>query len=664
MTEESCMVCHTTGKIAAIGTVHTPLFATGTAADITISNVSVAADSGNHLLITFTAKTNPLLPSATNAVLATLGNGDLRLYIAEFSTPTTGSPSNYLNRWAYERYNTYTNTVSTANVLLPFGSLNVSGAATGTYTYTTAAVVDPAVRTNTQRIFGRVSKTGFNTGNLIYDFNPATPAVALADARAIVPTASCNRCHEERIADHGHGGGYNKSEACVVCHSPLLDETGLTDTPHDMAALGFDFPTMVHQIHGAIGVKNAGFAEVTYPAQLNDCKVCHTGGAQSDNYKNNPNVLGCTSCHTFVQFTDSATYNAADAACGSAGWVYPNPCNHNPPRASTATCSGCHDPATIDGYHDATLNRVHPAAGQNMVNAPEFIANLAITPPAAGSFYAVNETPTVTVTLKYRLADGSAGADVPAAFYTGAKHAAGTTGNTLSAANLYVYGPRTAPVPVLTPGAAVKPVATQRTSLLLPSTDVNNLTDATGFKYKLQPIPASMKGTFFVRFYGTNFGYVSDTNYGTDSNAFLTIQVGTATADKKISGNNCVDCHGTGLAPFHDARHGVKFDTDECISCHDQSGNHADPLSNRVHAVHSASLQGDMLAIGWTEVKYPVGAKSGGVAKCSVCHSSGSTQYLNAPGQTACTGCHADNAGALDHFWQNGGAVYTPAVLP
>jgi hypothetical protein len=672
MTEESCMVCHASGRIAALDTNHVLPFASGYQDNVTVNITSVTSASG-RVQVAFHAanSTGPL----------TLASSDLRFLVAGLvpfvpqSPPVSGS--SYFDWWATERSTTV------------FGTLAPGGTA-GDYTYTSAANVlaapnpdptlfvagnGPPTGTTVQRVFLRVSKTGHNTGNATYDFSDKATMASVANPRDIVPSAACNKCHFERIADHGHGGGYNKSEVCVMCHSPLLSTT-------PMVADGFDWPTMIHQIHGAITVINDGtipaggtsakpnWGEVTYPAQLNDCKVCHTGGAQSDNYKNNPTALGCTSCHTFVQFTDSAAYNASNAACGSAGWVYPNPCNHVPAKASTAACSSCHDAADIDGFHDATLNKVRPAAGQTMNNAPEFIANLTITPPAAGSFYAVNETPTVTVTLKYRNADGSPGADVPAAFYTGAKHAAGTTGNTLSAANLYVYGPRTAPVPVLTPGAAVKPVATQRTSLLLPSTDINNLTDATGFKYQLQPIPAGMTGTFFVRFYGTNYGYVSDTNYGTDSNAFLTIQVGTATAEKKISGSSCVDCHGTGTAPFHDARHGVKFDTDECISCHDQSGNHADPLSNRVHAVHAASVKGDMLAIPWAEVKYPVGAKSGfsatsgGIGNCGVCHDSTNKQYTKNVSETACTGCHADSVGALDHFWQNGGAVYTPAVLP
>ena len=74
---------------------------------------------------------------------------------------------------------------------------------------------------------------------------------------------------------------------------------------------------------------------------------------------------------------------------------------HSPARATTANCAGCHDAAAIVGYHDATYNRVHPAAGQTMNNVPEYDVNLAIAPPAAGTFYVPGtDTLSITVTLK------------------------------------------------------------------------------------------------------------------------------------------------------------------------------------------------------------------------------------------------------------------------
>jgi hypothetical protein len=43
------------------------------------------------------------------------------------------------------------------------------------------------------------------------------------------------------------------------------------------------------------------------------------------------------------------------------------------------------------------------------------------------------------------------------------------------------------------------------------------------------------------------------------------------------------------------------------------------------------------------------------VQRCSVCHSSGNTQYQANVAQFSCMGCHADNPGAMDHMRQNGG---------
>jgi hypothetical protein len=206
------------------------------------------------------------------------------------------------------------------------------------------------------------------------------------------------------------------------------------------------------------------------------------------------------------------------------------------------------------------------------------------------------------------------------------------------------------------------------------ATDPNVDSDATGFKYSVA-IPAEFPaGTYFVRFNATNYGYVSDTDYVTDSVAFQAIQIGTATVGKKASGDACTQCHGDHLAAFHDARHGVKFDTDECNSCHDQSGNHAAPLANRVHAIHASSTAGDLYSptidgdpagLRWSEVEYPVSYRSGSgldnavppgaTMRCAVCHTSGNTQFQTNVGEVSCMGCHADATGALDHFRQNGG---------
>ncbi len=67
---------------------------------------------------------------------------------------------------------------------------------------------------------------------------------------------------------------------------------------------------------------------------------------------------------------------------------------------------------------------------------------------------------------------------------------------------------------------------------------------------------------------------------------------------------------------MHKNDHAAPFDTDECLACHDQSGGHADPIFNRVHAIHSNDSTGDAtnytagvlnspLRRDWAEVTYP-----------------------------------------------------------
>jgi hypothetical protein len=324
-----------------------------------------------------------------------------------------------------------------------------------------------------------------------------------------------------------------------------------------------------------------------------------------------------------------------------------------------------------------------PAPAANLV--PEYTVAMTITAPANGTNYVAGEQPTIKATLKNK-ADGT---DVATSFYTSAKHATGTTSATaLSKASLYIYGPRANAKPVLTSGASITPIPTQGVSLFIGSTygtpavvDPKITTDATGFSYKVT-IPTTMAaGTYMVRFIAANYGYVSDTNFKIDSTAFTTIQIGTATVEQKVSGNACVDCHGAGTLGAHDARHSVVFDTDQCLSCHDYSGNHGDTIENRVHAIHAESQNGDLMVINWSSVPtaaytaanpttpwvkpvtYPQGEPSydangnmtaTGAPRCITCHTSTSTAYLTVVTMKNCIGCHADKPGAIGHFQANG----------
>ena len=228
-----------------------------------------------------------------------------------------------------------------------------------------------------------------------------------------------------------------------------------------------------------------------------------------------------------------------------------------------------------------------------------------------------------------------------------------TTDNALRVASLYVYGPRNEAIPVLADNTITDPArnfdnvttfATQAHSLFVGSVGDNLVrTDNTGFRYQLLTIPAGMTpGTYMVRARFADYSRVNDNNFIVESIAFRTIQIGTATVEPRLSGDACVDCHGTGTAPFHDARHVVLWKPDECLACHDKSGNHADYLGNRTHAVHRSTVTGDLLGADWFEVTYPRPANN-----CLTCHTETlETPVWETPDMVACGGCHGSNPNA------------------
>lgn len=668
VTAESCMVCHTTGRIADMSDASTTgvhyNYKTALAGlTVTVDNIVYGTSPDNASM---TRLTTSFLPAAG----ATLTLYDTAAGHANGIADNTANLT-YL-RFAYARLTAPISAKNTTQwVRYTSGDRNpahLSGPdAGGHYTMWTDVKTADFDATKPTRLLLLVGAAKDAAGNdateareVIYNFVPNGSAPTLS--RAVVNEAACNGCHSQnqagmRTVGLGHGGRYELA-ACVVCHTDKKYSAAGTSGSDGVSQTGRVMQNLVHRIHNAMaptsGIATDNWAEVTYPQPVTNCNAtCHTGTADADNWKNFPTADACNTCHDTVNFTTGA---------GHAGGAQPD-----------ANCSVCHpaashmDPnvgASITEAHDfSAASALHP----NAANVPEFDVTLALSAPSGGggTYYATGETPTVTVTLK-KHSDGTA---VPASLYTAAKHATGTTaGTSLSKAALYVYGPRAVPVPVLTKAArtlSATGVPTQAQSLFVTATDNQVTTSASGFSYKLDAIPAAAKGTYMVRFIAADYGYVADNNYKIDSTAFQTIQINTATADLKIDGvaggitpSNCMSCHGTGFLGVHVPRLSVVFNTDECVSCHDRSGNHADPIANRVHAVHSASVLGDLSSIDWSEVMYPQNMGTTGkdrTMRCTTCHSSGSTLYRTNAIEQACYGCHADEPGAIAHFQQNGG---------
>jgi OmcA/MtrC family decaheme c-type cytochrome len=698
-TSETCSVCHSEGKIADIAVAHPD--PTGQNVTISIFNLT---NAGGIPVVSFSAATDA-------GPVTDLAIGDLQFMMADKVPAGTTTMSwgtwdtDYFERWARER-------VSSSD---PVGVLDTTNAANGNYTYTfatgfgspgareVAPDYDPA---HTQRLFivlrggNHVDTSGdVVTNNSVGFLDFVVPAVGAAAAelvsqRLFVTADACKKCHGAPFQQAAHASTYLDTRACVICHSPLGVYGDIMQ--EDNAYL----PVLVHQIHAAIDnpafeeeIRGLGFGAVTYPQEIADCVACHSNpsdlnlgtGDQIDHWKTSPSTDVCGSCHTNVDFATGENHAGG-------------------PQMNNDFCIACHKPtgapnppvgANVTDAHDTAPDAVYHPTPENI---PEFKVNLDITKPINGSYYTAGEAPQVRVTLT----DYATGIAVPSAVYTTPQGDAGVKGGGLNVASVYVYGPRARSVPVLATGTITDPAfdsetdtPTQGHDLFVGGTDPLVTTDDGGFGYQLLKIPADMTaGTYMVRVRIGDKGRISDSNYRIESIAFTNIQIGTATAEEKVAGNppyepdmttvapfpdssTCVDCHGTGTAPFHDARHAVVFDTDQCLACHDQSGNFAIPIANRVHAVHSANPEGDIYVINggsissrdWSDVTYPQNIQSpvtghvadDGLPRCVGCHASGDVTYKTLPYMAPCVGCHANGANTInnmpdiDHMRQNGG---------
>jgi OmcA/MtrC family decaheme c-type cytochrome len=495
--------------------------------------------------------------------------------------------------------------------------------------------------------------------NVIYNFVPDGSTPAADVTRNVVTEAACNSCHANKELgslgiSNTHGGSRYLVEACVVCHTDKDNSPSGSGVSVDGRVLS----VLIHQVHDAVdstattvlgkvaGKDNWSF--VKYPQSVKNCAKCHNNdaGDASDfmNYANFPSIKACGSCHSTINFADGT--------------------NHPGGIQTDADCMVCHKTGSTVAKSVAQGHDIVPSATATNIklqqNFPEFKVNLALTPPANGTYYVAGEAPLVTVTLKNQ--DGT---DINPAFYTTAKGVASNTADTaLHVAALYVYGPRADSVPVLATDTITDPAyvapPTQGHDLFVGGTDPQVKTDATGFKYQLLAIPANMTpGTYNVRVrigdYSctrtlTNNCYGIATDYKIESLARVNIQIGTATVEPKVSGDACVECHGTGTAPFHDSAHAVYFNTDDCLACHDKSGNYGDYIGNRVHAIHSASQTGDLHNRDWTGVTFPRQ-----VNNCTTCHTNPApvTPVWNEPHPAVCGGCHGSDIALVPNAQAN-----------
>jgi len=161
----------------------------------------------------------------------------------------------------------------------------------GTYMYKFATVLPEDYdmdATHSLGIYARRDLTEFDLDRYVAnEVEHFVPSGASAPApRDIVTTETCNgRCHDPLAI---HGGSRQKVELCVLCHNANQDID--PDTGNS-----FDMPLMTHKIHMGAGLTKDytiigyrqgvhNYNDVIYPAPINDCESCHTGGIPTKNF--------------------------------------------------------------------------------------------------------------------------------------------------------------------------------------------------------------------------------------------------------------------------------------------------------------------------------------------------------------------------------------------
>lgn len=160
----------------------------------------------------------------------------------------------------------------------------------GVYMYKFATLVPADYdedATHTLGVYARRDLTEFDldryVSNELDHFIPSGNGTAMP--RDIVTTETCNRCHDPLAI---HGGARQAVGLCVLCHNPTQSIDPDTGDSVDM-------PYMAHKIHAGVLLENGytivgyrqsvhDYSNVVFPADINDCQICHTGGIPTEDF--------------------------------------------------------------------------------------------------------------------------------------------------------------------------------------------------------------------------------------------------------------------------------------------------------------------------------------------------------------------------------------------
>ena len=377
--------------------------AAGTSALAASTTLNIAI---NGACVTSPPQVNFTVTNEAGVGMAGLASTDLRFNIAKLVPMSNGEPStwqNYINR---DGGGAVQGSQERSAAGYAFGTLVNRGNGTYTYTFATditnpAANPCPAPCTDadgkplnigyqpslTHRVTIQQGNNAYPKATGVLDFVPSGGAPA---ARDVVLTSTCNQCHHELSA---HGTRVD-TRLCVTCHNPGSWVAGVPNQT-------VDFKVMVHKIHFNIynslnpsdpGAPNympptlpsvtAGtpymigardFSQPTFTQDARNCTRCHDGAssAQGDNWKTQPSIAACGSCHDNVYFTVQP-----DPAK-----PYQDEAHPAGPATDSSTCALCHGPGRV---RDAAVEHNFPARFKTASGKFKFNI-ISAAPTSAGS---------------------------------------------------------------------------------------------------------------------------------------------------------------------------------------------------------------------------------------------------------------------------------------
>jgi len=316
---------------------------------------------------------------------------DLRFNIAKLVPGSNGGPSNWQNYINRTADGAVQGAQERSAAGYAFGTLANNG--NGSYVYTFATDIKsatcPAPCTDadgkaldisyqpglTHRVTIEQANSVYPKSTGVYDFVPAGGSVTTK--RDIVLTSVCNQCHSEVRMP-----GTNRVDIrlCVTCHNP---GSWIAGTPNT----SLDFKVQSHKLHygaslpsvkagGSYKIGTADFSKVVLPRDVRNCAMCHDGAlsAQGDNWKTQPSMQACGSCHDDVYFGASPDPAKPYQTVAHPGGV----------MTDNSTCALCHAAGRFTDNKDIVVAHNFPA--RLKAATAKFKYNIiSVTPTTAGA---------------------------------------------------------------------------------------------------------------------------------------------------------------------------------------------------------------------------------------------------------------------------------------